>query len=168
MKIPLDNYKNVLTVLKLEHFAPLLEYFDYEGRKSLAVYIIANILDNETLIPSQEQADAVLSMVSPLVQDQPDQPAVEEDPEDFAEEQGLLGRLIHHLKSETPDQQYMILSAARKHFSTGGNKRIKFTLPPIVFQAYQLAFTYKSLKDQVKLVRDISGTNSPVDRFGAS
>ncbi|XP_012271457.1 vacuolar protein sorting-associated protein 35 isoform X2 [Orussus abietinus] len=148
MKIPVDNYKNILTVLKLEHFAPLLEYFDYEGRKLLAVYIITNILDNETMIPTQEQVDAVLSMVAPLVQDQPDMHGIEEDPEDFAEEQGLLGRLIHHFKSETADQQYMILSAARKHFSTGGNKRIKFTLPPIVFQAYQLAFTYKSLRDQ--------------------
>ncbi|KAK9309665.1 hypothetical protein QLX08_000861 [Tetragonisca angustula] len=112
MKIPVDNYKNILIVLKLEHFAPLLDYFDYE------------------------------------VQDQPDQPNIEEDPEDFAEEQGLLGRLIHHFKSETADQQYMILSAARKHFSAGGNKRIKYTLPPIVFQAYQLAFIYKGLKDQ--------------------
>ncbi|XP_024891193.1 vacuolar protein sorting-associated protein 35 isoform X3 [Temnothorax curvispinosus] len=148
MKIPVDNYKNILTVLKLEHYAPLLEYFDYEGRKSLAIYIITNILENETLIPTQEQVDAVLFMVSSLVQDQPDQPNIEEDPEDFAEEQGLLGRLIHHFKSETPDQQYMILSAARKHFSAGGNKRIKFTLPPIVFQSYQLAFTYKALKDQ--------------------
>ncbi|RLU22742.1 hypothetical protein DMN91_005020 [Ooceraea biroi] len=148
MKIPVDNYKNILIVLKLEHYAPLLDYFDYEGRKSLAIYIITNILENETLIPAQEQVDAVLSMVSPLVQDQPDQPNIEEDPEDFAEEQGLLGRLIHHFKSETPDQQYMILSAARKHFSTGGNKRIKYTLPPIVFQSYQLAFTYKALKDQ--------------------
>ncbi|EGI61622.1 Vacuolar protein sorting-associated protein 35 [Acromyrmex echinatior] len=148
MKIPIDNYKNILTVLKLEHYAPLLDYFDYEGRKSLAIYIITNILENETLIPMQEQVDAVLFMVSSLVQDQSDQPNIEEDPEDFAEEQGLLGRLIHHFRSETPDQQYMILSAARKHFSAGGNKRIKFTLPPIVFQSYQLAFTYKALKDQ--------------------
>lgn len=149
MKIPIDNYKNILTALKLEHFAPLLDYFDYEGRKLLAIYIITNILENETLIPTLEQVDAVLSMVSPLVQDQLDQPNIEEDPEDFAEEQGLLGRLIHHFKSETADQQYMILSAARKHFSAGGNKRIKYTLPPIVFQAYQLAYTYKGLKDQV-------------------
>lgn len=148
MKIPIDNYKNILTALKLEHFAPLLDYFDYEGRKLLAIYIITNILENETLIPTLEQVDAVLSMVSPLVQDQLDQPNIEEDPEDFAEEQGLLGRLIHHFKSETADQQYMILSAARKHFSAGGNKRIKYTLPPIVFQAYQLAYTYKGLKDQ--------------------
>lgn len=152
MKIPIDNYKNILTVLKLNNYAPLLEYFDYEGRKLLAVYIITNILDNETMIPTQEQVDAVLTIISPLVQDQSDQPNIDEDPEDFAEEQGLLGRLIHHFKSETADQQYMILSTARKHFSAGGNKRIKYTLPAIVFQAYQLAFTYKSLKDKVSFI----------------
>lgn len=64
----------------------------------------------------------------------------------------LLIRLIHHLKSEVPDQQYLILSAARKHLGSGGDRRIKFTLPPIVFQAYQLAYKYKALKDQVKLL----------------
>lgn len=34
-------------------------------------------------------------MVSPLVKDQPDQPVGEDDPEDFAEEQSLLGRFVH-------------------------------------------------------------------------
>jgi hypothetical protein len=33
-------------------------------------------------------------MLSSLIQDQPDQPPGEEDPEDFAEEQGLLGRSV--------------------------------------------------------------------------
>lgn len=33
-------------------------------------------------------------MVSPLVKDQPDQPVGEDDPEDFAEEQSLLGRFV--------------------------------------------------------------------------
>lgn len=31
-------------------------------------------------------------MVASLISDQPDQPHEEEDPEDFAEEQGLVGR----------------------------------------------------------------------------
>nr|CAD7433936.1 unnamed protein product [Timema monikensis] len=148
MKIPVDNYNNLLTVLELQQYGPLMDYFDYHGRKSLAAYLVSNALDSETLVPTPEQVDTVLTMVSTLVQDQSDQPSVEEDPEDFAEEQGLLGRFIHHLKSEVPDQQYLILSAARKHFGAGGNRRIKYTLPPIVFQAYQLAFQYKALKDQ--------------------
>jgi hypothetical protein len=41
------------------------------------------------------QVDAVLTMFSPLIQDQSDQPPGEEDPEDFAEEQGLLGRSVN-------------------------------------------------------------------------
>lgn len=38
---------------------------------------------------------------------------------------------------------FQILNTARKHFGAGGNQRIRFTLPPLVFAAYQLAFRYK-------------------------
>ncbi|EDL11005.1 vacuolar protein sorting 35, isoform CRA_b [Mus musculus] len=61
----------------------------------------------------------------------------------FADEQSLVGRFIHLLRSDDPDQQYLILNTARKHFGAGGNQRIRFTLPPLVFAAYQLAFRYK-------------------------
>lgn len=49
-----------------------------------------------------------MNLVSTLIQDQPDQPADEPDPEDFAEEQSLVGRFIHLLFSEDPDQQYLV------------------------------------------------------------
>lgn len=49
-----------------------------------------------------------MNLVSTLIQDQPDQPADEPDPEDFAEEQSLVGRFIHLLYSEDPDQQYLV------------------------------------------------------------
>jgi len=56
------------------------------------------------------QVDAILSLVSTLIQDQPDQPAEDPDPEDFAEEQSLVGRFIHLLHSDDPDQQYLVRS----------------------------------------------------------
>lgn len=52
--------------------------------------------------------DAILNLVSTLIQDQPDQPSDDPDPEDFAEEQSLVGRFIHLLHSEDPDQQYLV------------------------------------------------------------
>ena len=55
MKLPVDSYSNVLTVLKLEHFGPLFEYFDYQARKTMSIYIINNALDNETVISTAEQ-----------------------------------------------------------------------------------------------------------------
>lgn len=54
------------------------------------------------------QVDAILSLVATLIQDQPDQPAEDPDPEDFAEEQSLVGRFIHLLYSDDPDQQYLV------------------------------------------------------------
>ncbi|CAF93242.1 unnamed protein product, partial [Tetraodon nigroviridis] len=143
LKIPVDTYNNILTVLQLKHFPPLFEYFDYESRKSMSCYVLSNTLDYNTTIVAQEQVDAILNLVSTLIQDQPDQPADDPDPEDFAEEQSLVGRFIHLLHSDDPDQQYLILNAARKHFGAGGNQRIRYTLPPLVFAAYQLSFRYK-------------------------
>ena len=61
MKIPVDNYNNLLTVLQLQQYAPLLDTFDYHGRKNLAAYIVTNALDNETLIPTQEQVRILCS-----------------------------------------------------------------------------------------------------------
>lgn len=55
MKIPVDVYNDILTVLKLEHYAALFEYFDYNARKALSVYILGNALDNQTHVPTQEQ-----------------------------------------------------------------------------------------------------------------
>lgn len=49
-----------------------------------------------------------MNLVSTLIQDQPDQPAEDPDPEDFADEQSLVGRFIHLLRSDDPDQQYLV------------------------------------------------------------
>lgn len=55
MKVPVDNYSNMLVVLELQHFGPLFEYFDFQSRKLMSCYIVNNALDNETNIPTQEQ-----------------------------------------------------------------------------------------------------------------
>lgn len=51
------------------------------------------------------------------------------------EEQGLVARLIHRLKSAHPGQHFALLQAARNRFSAGGARRLKHTLPPIAFSA---------------------------------
>ncbi|XP_019553785.2 vacuolar protein sorting-associated protein 35 isoform X2 [Aedes albopictus] len=145
LRLCVDFYNNILTILQLQYFTPLLEKFDYTSRKALSLYIVMNILENETLIPTAEHVDSVLGMISPLIRDQDDQPGDKVDPEDFAEEQGIVGRFVHLLRSDDPDTQYKILTASRKHFGLGGQQRIRYVLPPLVFQAYQLAYKYKSI-----------------------
>ena len=52
-------------------------------------------------------------MVAPLVQDQTDEPGEDlVDPEDFAEEQGVVGRFIHLLNADDNDTQFMVRAAS--------------------------------------------------------
>ncbi|GAB6026743.1 Vacuolar protein sorting-associated protein 35 [Chamberlinius hualienensis] len=148
LKIPIDSYNDIIKVMKLAYFGPLIEYMDFQGRKNISYHLVTNALENDTLISTQEEVDHLLTLVVPLVSDQSDKPKEEDDPEDFAEEQGAMARLVTMMQSTNPDQQYLILNTARKHFGTGGRNRIRFTLPSIVFQAYKLAFQYKALKDE--------------------
>ena len=59
---------------------------------------------------------AILVASRPILELQPDGPTAAQwdDPEEFAEEQTLIGKVIHLLKADSsPDQQYQILSNAR-------------------------------------------------------
>lgn len=91
MKIPIDNYNNLLTVLELQHYATLMAYLSYQDRKNLAIYLLNNALDNDTVIPTPEQAEQALGLASSLITDQSDQPTGL-DPDELAEEQSLLAR----------------------------------------------------------------------------
>lgn len=59
MKVPVQSYEDPLTVLKLPHFSPVYALFDYQGRKSLATYLVQTIVDKEALITT---ADEVMMM----------------------------------------------------------------------------------------------------------
>eukprot|EP00095_Tigriopus_kingsejongensis_P002089 maker-scaffold244_size240795-snap-gene-0.16 protein:Tk02089 transcript:maker-scaffold244_size240795-snap-gene-0.16-mRNA-1 annotation:"hypothetical protein CAPTEDRAFT_161426" len=124
--------------------------FDFEGRKAMSSFIVDNVIENETTITTSELTETILAMLAPLVADQDDGPKAEnwDDPEEFIEEQSLMGRLVHLLVSDDPDQQYLILNVARKHFGLGGQRRLKFTLPPVILQAFKLAQTFYNLKRQ--------------------
>ena len=72
-------------------------------QKTVRVYIAGYLANNQGCVVSSHhfmsksclfshQVDAVLSMVASIICDQSDQPLVEPDPEDLAEEQGLLAR----------------------------------------------------------------------------
>lgn len=115
LKIPLDNYNNLLVVLQLKHYAGLMQHLDYFGRKSLSIYILNNALENETIIPTAEEAEQALTLLGTLVaDDKNDHPVADVDLEELTEEQCLLARFIHQMKAAGPDDHFLILTAARK------------------------------------------------------
>lgn len=70
----METYKNILTVLKLEHYANLISFMAYDNRKRIAIDILKNTIENGTILPGAEQVNSLLELVQPLVKDEKDQP----------------------------------------------------------------------------------------------
>jgi len=147
LKLPVDSYNNLMTVLQLKYFPPLLQLLDFNGRNAMAVYLVNNVLEHETVIATPQQVEDVFAVVASMVCEQSDRQPGTTDPLDLAEEQLLLARLLHLMRGTTLDSCYLVLQAAKKHLETGGPKRIPHTLPTIVFHAYKLAHRYHEDKE---------------------
>jgi vacuolar protein sorting-associated protein 35 len=109
LKIPIDLYKNILTLLKVKHYSTLYEHLDFVGRKTICQYLVNNALENETIISTPDDVDTLLQLINPLVVDCNDKPTdYEEDNEDFVDEQTLVARLIHLMRSDNLDEQFIV------------------------------------------------------------
>ncbi|KAG9290512.1 hypothetical protein G9A89_002487 [Geosiphon pyriformis] len=160
---PINSYSTVLTLLAFPNYAPLLSLQPFSTRRAIAHAIVSSILKYETIIDTAEEVNGILNLCNVLIRDQKD--AVSSpfsnfvsgrgrgssnnpplmDPEEFAEEQGWLARIIHLFKNEDPDGQFMLLATARKQFAEGG-ERIRYTFPSLAISAIKLARHYKNLE----------------------
>ncbi|KAG0234366.1 vacuolar protein sorting-associated protein 35 [Mortierella sp. GBAus27b] len=158
---PIQHYTSILTLLDLPSFNALLSLQPYQTRRAIAHAVVNSILKNETVISTSEDVNGILEICAVMIRDQKDgghnsspfrstrsnrNESGSVDPEEFAEEQGQLARIIHLFKSDDPDTHAAILSAARKQFGDGG-ERIRYMFPPLVIQAVKLARRYKKLQD---------------------
>ena len=55
---------------------------------------------------------------------------------------------MHQLTSPVPDQQFLILNMCKKHLTSGGDKRIQYTLPSLVFRAMELCRVYHDIREE--------------------
>eukprot|EP00339_Tiarina_fusa_P013002 CAMPEP_0117011558 /NCGR_PEP_ID=MMETSP0472-20121206/9917_1 /TAXON_ID=693140 ORGANISM="Tiarina fusus, Strain LIS" /NCGR_SAMPLE_ID=MMETSP0472 /ASSEMBLY_ACC=CAM_ASM_000603 /LENGTH=766 /DNA_ID=CAMNT_0004714405 /DNA_START=22 /DNA_END=2320 /DNA_ORIENTATION=+ len=154
---PLVGFKNILRVLSLEHYPTVMSYLSYNTRKRVSEDIAKNAVKNNTIISSAEHVNCLFEFIATLIQDQDDQPAVEDfDMEDFEEEQQLVGSLVHLFKNSDLKQQSAMYVTARKHFASPGPTlamRIAYTLPPLIFASLKLAVqVLEELPDVAKKV----------------
>lgn len=149
LNTPLEQYKNVLTVLQLEHYPTAMTHLPWAARKRVAVDIAKSAVANQTKIPTAHAVNRLLEFIAPLVQDQEDQPPAEDvDEEDFEEEQQLVGALVHLFDRSDLKELSAMYVTARTHFGQGTStpplpQRIRYTLPPLIFAALNLADNLK-------------------------
>lgn len=142
LNIPLETYKNVLSVLELENYTGLMPFLNYDTRKKVAVDFLKNAIENVTKITQVEHVTKFLEFISPLVKDEADQPSLDNvDLDDFREEQNLVASIVHLLDSDDYENLFLLYFTARKHFAQGTPQalRIKHTLVPLIFRTLSLA-----------------------------
>jgi len=150
LSIPLTSL--ALKVLDLKHYSELLAYLPYENRKQVATILVRSTLFGDGRLDSTEKLEKLFVSITPLLKDEDKKgdvaPPSEEENDDssamFVEEQTLVARCFHLMKSPDTDVQYKLYSMARKAFGQGGVMRIKHTLVPLVFGGLQLAVKVKA------------------------
>eukprot|EP00198_Chlamydomonas_reinhardtii_P000706 XP_001690041.1 subunit of retromer complex [Chlamydomonas reinhardtii] len=139
--------------LGLKEYPPLTRLLRYPTHKELAVKIVQRVRERGSsglgrgaargvraggcVISDVSKVKMLFRFIAPLVAD-PDVPgeaggAADLDDEDLDEEQVLVARLLHHLRSDDPDTHFTILSVAHDQLLAGGPRRLRTTLPSLVF-----------------------------------
>ncbi|KAI9492819.1 vacuolar protein sorting-associated protein 35 [Zychaea mexicana] len=162
---PINQYTSVLTLLALENYQLLLALQPFTTRRAVAHAVISSVLKNETIIGTPDDVYGVLELCQVLLCDQKDAPvatttaasptyargkkpeftSIEE--EEYVEEQGWIAKMVHLLRSDNEDTQFLLLSQARKQLANGGD-RIRFTYPSLVVSAVKLARRYRLQESQ--------------------
>ena len=140
---PLENYHNILTVLALQNYPALFDFLSAKDRKKAALDVVKSVIDDGVVIPTPEHTEALLRLITPLIvdpkEDEQDEDDEEDDPIAFAEEQNLVGSLVHLFRCAEPATEFEILMIVRKYFGMGGKLRIRHSVPPLVFRAIEVA-----------------------------
>ncbi|KAG9079780.1 Vacuolar protein sorting-associated protein 35 [Ceratobasidium sp. 370] len=120
---PITSYTSVLTLLALPHYNALLGPQPFATRRAVAHAVVASVLKNNTIIDQPSDVGGVLEMCHVLVRDQRDAGAamggvggmggpagarvgMAVSPEDLAEEQGWVARMVHLFRAEALDVQF--------------------------------------------------------------
>lgn len=161
LHVPLDYSPSLLVIFELQSFVPLFKMLDYENRKSISVHSIdwyvfippvftCSFIRKSQNISDVDMINKMLEIISPLIEDQEDQPKdVEVDQDEWEEEQNRVARLVSLLDNDDDlDSVFGMYAAARQKFGASDEKRMRKILPPLFFGALQLAERYYDASEE--------------------
>ncbi|KAL7070964.1 hypothetical protein ACQ4LE_010101, partial [Meloidogyne hapla] len=172
LKLPVENYNNIIELLALESYSNILKLLDLSGQRKIAAFIVENALENNTLIECEEHLDKLFSLIESLLIDtstnddiqhktslltlngggqQNDETShILNEQKDFDEQQILVSRLVHLIQSEQVEIHFKLLNKMRKVFGSGGSDRLRFTLPPTIYVAHKFILKIAEMKEQIE------------------
>ena len=139
---PLERYPSVLTALELKNWPRLCSLLALDAQKRVANLLLAKVSEQGALVRAVDKCDELLTFIAPLLHDDPSRPVAEEDAalgdEELSYELSPLSASLFALTHTDTDEHSRILSAARRHLAATDERRLPFTLVPLVFVTLRL------------------------------
>ena len=138
LSIPLDSLS--IQVLKMQTYPALMDYMKFSNKRQVALRICKAVIKEGRHLSSYNTIDQLLNFISPLLQD--DENGGKEESYEFEEGQECVARLVGLVwHSHNNNAYFELLLRFKKVFVKGGIKRMKYTVPALVFSVIRLTQT---------------------------
>jgi vacuolar protein sorting-associated protein 35 len=137
LSVPLETLS--LRILEMPQYPMLLKYMAFNGRRTVSLRIVKAVFKSKRRLDNMEILTQLLAFVEPLLKDDEES---EEEPEayEFQEEQESVSKLIHLIYNDDLEVYYSLLQTMKKELSQGGTKRMRYTIPPFIFNLFKYIY----------------------------
>jgi hypothetical protein len=136
LSIPLESLS--IAVLNMNHYPTLMKYMKFTQMKTVALRIVKAVINDRQHLSSQKTVDQLIDFTMPLLVD--DKESADEEPYEFEEGQEAVAKMLHLIYHKTnSDIYYELLMKLKRVFVKGGTKRMKYTIPALIFSLLKLS-----------------------------
>ena len=127
-----------IQVLSMNHYPELMKYMKFSNRRTVALQIVKAVIKEGKQINNLATCQQLIDFIMPLLVSE--NAADKEEPYEFDEGQNSVAKLLHlfsHAQNE--NIHFELLMRFKRVFIKGGNERMKFTLPALIFALFKLS-----------------------------
>jgi len=131
---PLESLS--LAILSMSNYPKLMNYLQFQSRKQVAFKIVKAVVANKVELADADTVEKLISYISSLLVDAND--TTESEAYEFEDEQQGVAKVIFLIKGPDVKTHFHLLHIFRTKLAQGGNRRIKFTYPALLFKYIKL------------------------------
>lgn len=143
LTMPLETMS--LTILQMNEYPNLMKYLPFDKRRFVASKICQAVVSLRNRLNDKNVVMELIKFINPLLVTEKDY--VEIDKREFEEEQLNVAKLVHLVHGKTVLESLEILKLFQTKFLEGEIKRMKYTLPSLIFVYIKIIRFYQENED---------------------
>ena len=144
LTMPLDTMS--LTILQMNEYPNLMQYLPFMKRRYVASKICQAVVNLKCVLNDKNVVIELIKFINPLLLNEKDYVEIEQN--EFDDEQENVAKLVHLVNGKTLFQTLEILKLFQMKFLEGQMRRMKFTLPSLIFVYLKIIRHFKDYEDE--------------------